>query len=230
MKLSIYITLSFLISLASAQNNLDFCVGDVSLPSSPAGYACKNPANVTVDDFVFSGLGIPGNTSNVFNLALTSAFSPQFPVVNGLGISMARLDIGVGGVVPIHTHRVSELLILIKGKIIAGFIDTNNNAYFKTLKKGDIMVFPQALLHFQANVGKTPALAFVSLNSPNPGIQLVDTSLFQNNLPSNLVEAITLLDPDIFLVNAGVRAGKPKICTHTHQLRREFSPVCFLIL
>ena len=83
-----------------------------------------------------------------------------------------------------------------EGTIIAGFISSDNTAYFKTLNKGDVMVFPQALLHFQVNVGNTPALAFVSLNSPNPGFQFISASLFANNLPSSIVEKITLIDED----------------------------------
>lgn len=81
-----------------------------------------------------------------------------------------------------------------EGTIIAGFIDTNNTAYYKTLKKGDMMIFPPTLLHFQVNVGSTPALAYASFASENPGVQLVDTSLFQNTLPSELIEKVTLLD------------------------------------
>ena len=127
---------------------------------------------------------------------MTGAFDATFPGVNGLGLSMFRLDIDVGGVVPIHTHRVSELIIVIEGTIVAGFIDSDNTAYFKTLNKGDIMIFPQSLLHFQVNVGDVPALAFVSLNSANPGFQLTSGSLFGNNLPSSIVQKITLIDEE----------------------------------
>ncbi|KAK9697354.1 hypothetical protein RND81_08G032000 [Saponaria officinalis] len=193
---SIIILLSLLIlfRLSSATSVVDFCVADLGYPVGPAGYPCKNPANVSVDDFVYSGLGVKGDTSNIFNLGLTTAFHTEFPALNGLGISMARLDIGVGGVVPIHTHRASELIMVIDGPILAGFIAEDDTAYFKTLNKGDIMIFPQNLLHFQVNVDKNPALAFVSLDSPNPGFQVTSTSLFANNLPTDVISKITLLD------------------------------------
>ena len=55
------------------------------------------------------------------------------------------------------------------------------------------MIFPQAMLHFQVNVGKIPALAFVALNSANPGLQITTSSLFDGNLPTELAEQITLL-------------------------------------
>ncbi|XP_010666280.2 auxin-binding protein ABP19a [Beta vulgaris subsp. vulgaris] len=187
--------LSLIVSLSSAQTSVvDFCVADFNYPVGPAGYPCRNPANLTVDDFVFSGFGVAGNTSNIFGVAVTSAIDLTFPALNGLGISMSRLDIGVGGVVPIHSHRVSELILVIEGKIIAGFISSEDKVYYKTLNKGDIMIFPQSLLHFQVNVGKTPAVAFVSLNSASPNFQTTTTSLFANDLPTNVVEKITLLE------------------------------------
>ncbi|XP_074284406.1 auxin-binding protein ABP19b-like [Silene latifolia] len=193
-KVAFLFSFLILITVSSATSVVDFCVADFDYPVGPAGYPCKNPANLTVDDFVFSGLGVPGNTSNIFKLAATFAVDTTFPALNGLGLSMLRLDIGVGGVVPIHSHRVSELILVIDGPIIAGFISGDNIAYYKKLNKGDIMIFPQNLLHFQVNVGDKPALAFVSLNSASPGFQTTSPSLFGNDLPTNVIEKITLLD------------------------------------
>ncbi|CAO2842012.1 unnamed protein product [Amaranthus hypochondriacus] len=194
--LKVAILFSFFFHLSFAQTNIvDFCVADFNYPVGPAGFPCKNPANLTADDFVYSGLGVAGNTSdNIFAVSVSSAIDLTFPALNGLGISMSRLDIGVGGVVPIHSHRVSELIIVIEGTIIAGFIDSNDKVYSKTLNKGDIMIFPQSLLHFQVNVGNTPALAFVTLNSANPNFQLTTTSLFANDLPTEIIRKISLLD------------------------------------
>ncbi|KAF2304098.1 hypothetical protein GH714_027205 [Hevea brasiliensis] len=75
----------------------DFCVADLSVPDGPAGYSCKRPAAVTVNDFVYSGLGSPGNISSLVKAAVTPAFVDQFPGLNSLGISVARLDLAVGG-------------------------------------------------------------------------------------------------------------------------------------
>ncbi|TQD72128.1 hypothetical protein C1H46_042327 [Malus baccata] len=52
-------------------------------------------AKVKVDDFVFSGLDIAGNTTNIIKVAVTPAFVAQFPGINGLGISLTRLDLGL---------------------------------------------------------------------------------------------------------------------------------------
>ncbi|XP_051130979.1 auxin-binding protein ABP19a-like [Andrographis paniculata] len=174
----------------------DFCVGDLSLPASPAGYACKKPATVTVNDFVYHGLAAAGNTSNLIKAAVTPALSAQFPGVNGLGLSLARLDLAVGGVIPLHTHPGgSEALVVVQGTICAGFITSfSNKVYVATLNKGDAMVFPQGLLHFQINSGGGPALAFVSFSSPSPGLQITDFALFANDFPTDLVAKVTFLD------------------------------------
>ncbi|KAK0571722.1 hypothetical protein LWI29_020520 [Acer saccharum] len=202
----------FIASLLFASSSLaavqDFCVGDLSGPEGPAGFSCKKVAKVTVDDFVFSGLGAAGNTSNIIKAAVTPAFSTQFPGVNGLGISMARLDLAAGGVIPMHTHPGgSEVLVVVQGSICAGFISSANAVYFKSLKKGDIMVFPQGLLHFQINAGGSPALAFVSFSSPSPGLQILDYALFGNNLPTELIAQTTFLDAATIKKLKGVLGG-----------------------
>lgn len=184
----------FSLLLFSSSHALDFCVADPKGPIGPSGYSCKIPAKVTVEDFVFS-LGKAGNTSNIIKAAVTPAFAAQFPGVNGLGISFARLDLAPGGVIPMHTHPgASELLLVVQGYILAGFIASDNSVYLKTLKKGDIMVFPQGLLHFQINAKGKTAIAFPSFSSPDPGLQILDFALFANNLPSAIVEKTTFLD------------------------------------
>ncbi|XP_021857006.2 auxin-binding protein ABP19b-like [Spinacia oleracea] len=191
----IIIIFPLLVSFTSATSVIDFCVADFNFPVTPAGYPCRNPANLTADDFVYSGLGVPGNPLvNNFDFVGALAIDLTFPALNGLGLSLGRLDIGVGGAVPIHSHRVSEIILMIEGTIIAGFIDSNNTAYYKTLNKGDVMIFPHTLLHFQVNVGDAPALAFVSLNSANPGFQFTTTSIGANDLPTEIIQRITLFD------------------------------------
>uniref|UniRef100_A0A803MG59 Germin-like protein n=1 Tax=Chenopodium quinoa TaxID=63459 RepID=A0A803MG59_CHEQI len=169
--------------------------GEAADGSKWRGGLCVDKGMIfSVVDFCVADFNFPGNTSNIFGVAVTFAIDLTFPALNGLGLSMSRLDIGVGGVVPIHSHRVSELILVIEGEILAGFIDSNDQVYYKTLTKGDIMIFPHSLLHFQVNVGKTPALAFVSLNSASPNFQITTTSLFANDLPTEVIEKITLLD------------------------------------
>ncbi|XP_074293939.1 auxin-binding protein ABP19a-like [Silene latifolia] len=195
MILRILVVFSLVISSSYANTiAFDYCVADPTLPHGPTGYSCKDTTKVTAHDFAYSGLRKPGNTSNVFKFGASAGFVDQFPALNGLGISMVRADMGVGGAVPIHTHRVAELLIVVEGTIIAGFINTNNTAFYKTIEKGDLFIIPPMLEHFQVNVGKIPSVVYASFASPNPGIQAVTGALFQNDLPSEIVQKITLLD------------------------------------
>jgi len=194
MKIVLSIIFLSLFSLSHA-SVVDFCVADFTAPNGPAGYSCKNPAHVTANDFAYSGLATAGNTSNIIKAAVTPAFDAQLPGVNGLGISAARLDLAPDGVIPLHTHPgASELLVVVEGQICAGFVDSGNNVYLKTLEKGDIMVFPQGLLHFQINSGNSQALAFVSFSSANPGLQILDFALFKSDFPTELITQTTFID------------------------------------
>lgn len=187
------ISLLFSLSDAAVQ---DFCVADLKGPQGPAGYSCKSAADVTADDFVYSGLRGAGNISSLIKAAVTPAFVEQYPGVNGLGLSAARLDLAPGGVIPLHTHPgASELLLVTQGVIEAGFISSANAVYVKTLKKGDLMIFPQGLLHFQINAGGVTAVGFPIFSSPSPGLQITDFALFANDLSTDLVSKTTFLDP-----------------------------------
>ncbi|XP_061342920.1 auxin-binding protein ABP20-like [Gastrolobium bilobum] len=184
----------FLLAILSSTSHAavnDFCVADLTSPNTPKGYHCKT--SVTAEDFAFRGF-VAGNTNNSFNAALTSAFVTDFPALNGLGVSAARLDIAQGGSIPMHTHPgATELLIVVEGQITAGFL-TPTGIYVNTLKVGDLMVFPQGQLHFQVNSGKGKATAFLAFGSANPGAQLLDLLLFGNNLPSEMLAKTTYLD------------------------------------
>jgi quercetin dioxygenase-like cupin family protein len=192
MKIVFVLFLFTLLSSSHASVN-DFCVADTKAPDTPNGYPCKPVKGLTSDDFVFHGF-VAGNTNKSDPVAVTTAFVADFPALNGLGISAARLDIAEGGTVPMHTHTgATELVIILEGEINAGFL-TPTLAYSKTLKSGDLIVFPQGMLHYLVNSGKGKASAFLTFSSANPGTKLLDNLLFSNNLPSELVAQTTFLD------------------------------------
>ncbi|KAI6691406.1 hypothetical protein NL676_028234 [Syzygium grande] len=90
----------------------DLCVANLKGPDTPAGFPCKSPKKVTVNDFVSSGLGVAGNTTNIIKAAGTPAFDGQSRRLNGLGISAAQLDLASSGVIPCtptQAHRSSCL-------------------------------------------------------------------------------------------------------------------------
>ena len=56
------------------------------------------------------------------------------------------------------------------------------------------MILPQGLMHFLVNTGKAQALVRTIFNSPKPDRQILVNALFGNNLPSEFIEKITLID------------------------------------
>ncbi|GAU32958.1 hypothetical protein TSUD_358250 [Trifolium subterraneum] len=194
----IHIILYFLALLLSYTSNVtssvnDFCVANLLLPNTPSGYPCKSETLVTENDFVFSKL-VPGIPISPFNAGETSASVTNLPGLNGLGISAARVDIGINGTVPMHIHPdATELLIMVEGQMTAGFI-TPAKLIVKTLNPGDVFVFPKGLMHFQLNSGVGKTYAFAAYSSTNPTLHIIDYLLFGNNLPTPTIEKTTLLD------------------------------------
>nr|CAB3490570.1 unnamed protein product [Digitaria exilis] len=71
----------------------DFCVADMKSPERVNGFPCKDPMAVTPDDFFNAAkLDQPRNTKNKFGSIVTNVNVSQFPGLNTLGISLARID------------------------------------------------------------------------------------------------------------------------------------------
>ncbi|KAJ8449126.1 hypothetical protein Cgig2_004181 [Carnegiea gigantea] len=169
----------------------DFCVGvtDPSLGVFVNGFFCKNPKDVTPNDFLYKGFNTVGDTNNPLGAKVVQVNSTTFPALNTLGVAMGRVDYAPGGVNPPHLHpRASEMLAVIEGTLYAGFVSSNlqsgvNRLYAKVLNKGDIFVFPQGLIHFQLNIGSTPAVANVAFGSQTPGLITVANAVFGSMPP-----------------------------------------------
>ncbi|CAA7394123.1 unnamed protein product [Spirodela intermedia] len=148
------------------------------------GFPCKNPKNVTGDDFFFSGLDIPGNTSNTLGSSIIIVDVKVILGLNLLGISLERIDFAPGGVNPPHIHpRATEILLVLEGTLLVGFITSNNKLIVKVLVKGDVFVFPKGLIHFQINISVSVAIAITALNSEKPGSIVIGDSIFGSHLP-----------------------------------------------
>ncbi|KAL6623649.1 hypothetical protein ACP70R_023956 [Stipagrostis hirtigluma subsp. patula] len=166
----------------------DFCVADMNSPVRVNGFACKDPMAVTPDDFFNAAmLDKPRDTmgskvgSNVTNINVL-----EFPGLNTLGISLARIDYAPLGLNPPHIHpRATELLTVLEGTLYLGFVTSNPNRLFsKVVKKGDVFVFPKAMIHFQMNLAHDkPAAALSSLGSQNPGVITIANAVFGSEPP-----------------------------------------------
>jgi quercetin dioxygenase-like cupin family protein len=183
--------------LASDPSQLqDFCVADIMNPVIVNGFVCKNMKMVTPNDFFKNGLNKPG-VLNAQGSAVTPVTVRQLPGLNTLGISLARIDFGPnGGQNPPHTHpRGSEILTVITGQLLVGFVTSNqqdgkNLLFTKQLVEGDVFVFPQGLIHFQVNNGRVPAVAIAALSSQDAGVITIANAVFGSTPPiSDLILA-----------------------------------------
>ncbi|KAL2892763.1 Germin-like protein subfamily 1 member 7 [Bienertia sinuspersici] len=174
----------------------DFCVGvdhppSAGVPTFINGKFCKNPKEVVINDFLYKGFNIQGDTNNTQGVEATLVDINRFPALNTLGVAMARVDFAPFGLNTPHLHpRGSEIFAVVEGSLYAGFITTSNKLFDTVLYKGDMIVFPQGLIHFQFNIGKTTALAVASFGSQNPGRVNVANGVFGTS-PSILDDVLT---------------------------------------
>lgn len=143
------------------------------------GFACKAEANVTAADFFFAGLAKPGVINNTLGSVVTAANVEKIPGLNTLGVSFSRIDYKAGGLNPPHTHpRATELVFVLEGELDVGFITTANKLISKSIKKGEIFVFPKGLVHYQKNNEDKPASVISAFSSQLPGTLSIASALF----------------------------------------------------
>ncbi|KAL6840545.1 hypothetical protein ACP4OV_030355 [Aristida adscensionis] len=189
-KLATFLTAAFAVLLVLAAPALagdpdmvqDFCVADYKSLKGPLrlnGIPCKRPENVTAKDFFSSALATPGNTSNAVGSAVTAANVAVLPGLNIMGVSVSRIDFAPWGVNPPHVHpRATEVIVVLQGSLDVGFVTTANKLYARTVCKGGVFVFPRGLVHYQKNIGNTPAVVISAFNSQLPGTQSLAEALF----------------------------------------------------
>ncbi|KAG2705498.1 hypothetical protein I3843_05G049200 [Carya illinoinensis] len=172
----------------------DFCVAVDKYDSAVFvnGKFCKDPKDVKAEDFFFQGhLNVARDTSGKQGSNVTAVTVEQFPGLNTLGISLARIDFAPYGQNPPHTHpRATEVLFVLEGTLYVGFVTSNqadgkNLLFTKVLNAGDVFVFPVGLVHFQLNIGKSNAIAFAGLSSQNPGVITIADAVFGSEPPIN---------------------------------------------
>ncbi|KAH9293395.1 hypothetical protein KI387_041402, partial [Taxus chinensis] len=162
----------------------DFCVADTSSSTIfMNGLPCLNPNQVSAKNFTTSVLSSAGNTSgNPFGVSLKTTTTQFLPGINTLGLIMARVDLAVGAVLPLHTHpRASEIIFVLEGTLNVGFVDTTNKLFSAEIKTGDVFVFPRGIIHFVHNIGNTPASVIATLNSQAPGNSVIPLATFASN-------------------------------------------------
>lgn len=143
------------------------------------GFPCKNPTNITASDFKSSLLNHRGDTDNFLRSSTNIVTASEFPGLNTLGLSVARIDLDIDGLVMPHSHpRASEIFIVADGIVVAGFIDTNNQLFQGIFREGDVFVIPRGLLHYYLNGGFETATIIAVLNSQSPGVVSIADAMF----------------------------------------------------
>ncbi|KAI4342890.1 hypothetical protein MLD38_027455 [Melastoma candidum] len=155
----------------------DVCVADLSSGVKMNGFPCKEGFSAT--DFFSDAIANPGLTNNTIGSLVTGANVIKIPGLNTLGVSLSRIDYAPGGLNPPHTHpRATEVVFVLEGQLDVGFITTTNVLISKSIKCGEVFVFPRGLVHFQKNNGKVPAAVIAAFNSQLPGTQPIAAALF----------------------------------------------------
>ncbi|GLJ48653.1 hypothetical protein SUGI_1026470 [Cryptomeria japonica] len=152
---------------------------------------------------------LKSNLTGQTAVKVTKAVAAEFPLLNGLGVSMAVLQFPVGGLNPPHTHpRASELLFLVDGSLLVGVVDTTGKLFTQTLISGDLFVFPKGLLHYQLNKdADNEALAISAFGSANAGTVSVPSTLFTTGIPDDvLAKSFKTNTQTIELLKAGLKS------------------------
>ncbi|XP_077234455.1 germin-like protein 9-3 [Tasmannia lanceolata] len=150
------------------------------------------PPNVTAVDGTFftytpsfgqSLDAIEPETFKVFKVTMK-----EFPALNGQSVSYAILLFPIGTVNPPHTHpRSAELLLLIRGSLEVGFVDTTNKLYTQTLQAGDMFVFPKGLMHYQYNNANDTSVAVSAFGSASAGTVSVPLAVFNTSIDDGIL-------------------------------------------
>ncbi|KAL7255365.1 hypothetical protein ACSBR1_009508 [Camellia fascicularis] len=129
--------LASLVSASDPSSVQDFCVAINNSAVFVNGKVCNDPKLATADDFFFSGLLTPQNTSNPIGSKVTPVNVLQILGLNTLGISLARIDFAPYGLNPPHTHpRATEIIVVLEGTLYVGFVTSNTDNRLFTKRSG----------------------------------------------------------------------------------------------
>ena len=84
------------------------------------------------------------------------------------------------------------MLYVIEGDVRSAFVEENGGegAVVNDLLQGDVMFFPQGLIHYQQNLGCEPATFLSALSNEDPGVVTISTRFFE--LPSEAIQVSLL--------------------------------------
>jgi len=156
------------------------------------GLSCENPDNTSAHDFKSNELSKSGSRDD-FGSSVKIVTASKFVGLNTLGLAIGRSDIEVDGLVNLHNHpRATEIIYVNQGRLLAAFLNTQNQLFQKTLNAGDVFVIPKGLFHFFLNRGEQVATLFSVFNSQNPGLGSLSSLPSQSENTLESVEKIKM--------------------------------------
>ncbi|CAF3770117.1 unnamed protein product [Rotaria sp. Silwood1] len=113
----------------------------------------------------------------------------NFPALVNSGVALNYANIAPCGLVDPHMHpRATSVTYVVKGKLLTGFWLENGIDYVTNIvQEGQAVVFPKGSVHFELNIGCTPAVFIAARSNEDPG-SLVATDYMQK-FPLNVVAA-----------------------------------------
>ncbi|KAF9594394.1 hypothetical protein IFM89_030996 [Coptis chinensis] len=167
------------------------------------------PSNVTVVDgsfFTSTDMRVLIGADPPTTFSVLKASLSEFPALDGQSVSYAVLQYPGGSINPPHIHpHSSELLFLLTGSLVVGFIDTSNKLYAKTLQAGDMFVFPKGLVHYQYNKNEQESsFALSAFGSANAGLVPVPGAVFTSGISDDVL--VKAFKTDIITVQK-IKAG-----------------------
>ncbi|CAL1403898.1 unnamed protein product [Linum trigynum] len=174
---------------------------DFVLPTPPPE---NSNTTLTGDYFTFTGIR-PLFHQRPTSFKIAKASLAEFPSLEGQSVSYAVLQFPAGAANPPHIHpRASELLLVARGVLEVGLVDSGNRLYTQTLQSGDMFVFPKGLVHYQSNVGRNTAVAFSAFGSASAGTVSLPPALFASGIDDDVLAKGFKTDEDTV---RGLKAG-----------------------
>ena len=149
--------------------------------------AVKERAEFTKNEFVYD-LNDQKSHKAGKGGKIYSVTEDEWPVLEGQGVSMFRINLEPCGMNLLHQHpRPAEIAYLNKGSnVLVGFVEEDSGRMItNTMSEGQATLFPEALMHFQHNLGCEDAEFIAFFSSEDPGTVTIGAKSFK--FPSKVV-------------------------------------------
>ena len=129
----------------------------------------------------------------------TRATAETFAALRGTGLSAALLDFAPSSQLGPHTHpRGAELVLVVRGTLHVGLVDSAGHFFNQSLRRGDVFLFPRGLLHYEANTSPVAAaLVVAAYSSSNPGTLSLPSALFASQIPTTILAQAFRVSPSL---------------------------------